>query len=55
MNRDQTFGLIRHVLTIVGGMLVQKGLLEEGQVPEALGAIMSLLAVGWSVQSKFRK
>lgn len=54
MTKDQAFGLIRHVLTIAGGMLVQKGILEEGQVPEALGAIMALLAVGWSVQSKLK-
>lgn len=54
MNKEQALGLIRHVLTIAGGMLVQKGILEEGQVPEVLGAIMSLLGIGWSVQSKLK-
>ena len=45
-------GLIRHALTIVGGILVTKGHLTGAQSDELAGAIVSIVGVVWSVIEK---
>lgn len=45
-------GLIRHLLTAAGGVLVAKGYLEAGIVEQVVGAIITLLGAGWSVYQK---
>lgn len=50
--KDQVLGLIRHALTFVGGIIVAKGLIEEGMVQEVLGGIMTLVGSVWSIASK---
>jgi hypothetical protein len=52
MEKEQIYGLIRHALTVVGGVLVAKGYIEEDIVPEAVGAIVALIGVVWSYQAK---
>jgi hypothetical protein len=52
MTKEQVLGVIRHGLTFIGGFLVTKGLLDDGMLQEALGAIMTLVGAVWSVTSK---
>ena len=48
MNKEQTLGFIRHGLTLVGGFFVARGVLDEGQLLEVVGALISLIGFGWS-------
>lgn len=52
VSKEQIFGIIRHGLTFVGGILLVKGQVDEGQWYEISGAAMSLIAVIWSVFEK---
>ena len=52
MNKDQILGLVRHVLTFVGGFLITKGVVDEATSVEAIGAIITLIGSVWSVASK---
>jgi len=49
MKQEQVMGIIRHTLTFVGGILIIKGLAEEGVVNEAIGAVMTAVGAVWSV------
>lgn len=48
-------GIIRHVLTVLGGGLVTQGLLESEQLTAGVGAILTLLGIAWSVWQKSKK
>lgn len=50
--KEQALGLIRHVLTFAGGILVAKGLVAEGVNEEIIGGIMTLVGAIWSIASK---
>jgi hypothetical protein len=52
MNKEQILGLVRHILTFAGGVVVAKGLIEDTQVSELVGAIIALVGSVWSVLSK---
>lgn len=52
MNKEQVFGLVRHVLTFVGGIAVAKGVLSDSTLVDAIGAVMTLVGVAWSMLSK---
>jgi hypothetical protein len=52
MNKEQLLGVIRHGLTVAGGALIAKGVLDESVSNEIIGAIMSLVGVVWSFFSK---
>jgi len=41
-------GIIRHILTFVGGILVAKGLLSEELMLEAVGALTTIVGFIWS-------
>lgn len=45
-------GIIRHVLTAVGGYLVAKGWVDESTLPEVIGAIITIGGVVWSIFQK---
>jgi hypothetical protein len=47
-------GVVRHLLTLAGGVLVTRGTLDDGQLSEGVGALCALLAIAWSVQHKRR-
>jgi hypothetical protein len=55
MNKEQILGLVRHVLTFVGGFLITKGIIDEAISTEAIGAIITLIGSVWSVASKVQK
>jgi len=52
MNKEQIIGVIRHVLTFVGGFLVTKGIVDDATLSQGIGALVSLLGVVWSVVDK---
>jgi|TARA_B100000497_G_C7666965_1_gene402163 hypothetical protein len=52
MEKEQIYGLIRHGLTAVGGVLVTLGYIDEDIIPEVIGAVMTLVGVIWSYQDK---
>ena len=52
MSKEKVLGIIRHVITFAGGILVTKGLIEESMVQELGGSIITLVGALWSVLSK---
>lgn len=45
-------GLIRHLLTFLGGYLVASGVIPEAMLDELLGAVMTIVGFIWSVYDK---
>lgn len=52
MSHDQILGIVRHVLTTVGGMVVAKGIVDEGTMTAIVGGAVALVGVIWSVVAK---
>lgn len=52
MNKDQILGLLRHILTFGGGLAVAKGLMNDTQSTELIGALITVVGSIWSVLSK---
>jgi hypothetical protein len=54
MNQEQIMGIIRHVLTFVGGIVVMKGYADEAFVVEVTGGILTLFGGVWSIVNKIK-
>lgn len=52
MSKEIILGIVRHVLTFAGGILVAKGLLEQGVLAEIIGGVMTVAGGIWSVIDK---
>ena len=52
MKKQIIFGIIRHTLTFVGGVLVLKGIVDEATFTEISGALITLIGGIWSVIEK---
>jgi len=52
MTQEQITGVVRHLLTAVGGILIAKGLIADVAWTEITGASLTLFGVIWSVVSK---
>jgi hypothetical protein len=52
MTKEQVVGVIRHVFTFVGGILVIKGFIDESMVQELLGGVVALVGTVWSIVDK---
>jgi hypothetical protein len=52
MKKEQILGLIRHLLTFVGGLAIAKGLIDQVQETELVGAICTIIGTVWSVLAK---
>ena len=52
MNSAVILGIIRHVLTGLGGAGVAAGWLTEGMLVEAVSAVVTLAGLVWSVIDK---
>lgn len=48
-------GIARHLLTIVAGVLVSKGLTDQSGAQELVGALMALGSVAWSIYEKVKQ
>jgi hypothetical protein len=46
--------LLRHLLTFIGGTLVAKGVIDTATLTEIIGAIITLLSVGWMAVEKVK-
>lgn len=52
MSSEQLAGIIRHILTTLGGGLATKGLIDEAALSAIAGGIAALVGVAWSWWSK---
>ena len=52
MNNEKTLGLLRHVLTFMGGILVAKGIVDESMLTDLVGAVITLVGGAWSILAK---
>jgi hypothetical protein len=52
LTQTQVLGIVRHILTFGGGILVAKGLLDDGMVAEISGAVITLIGAIWSIVEK---
>lgn len=52
MNKEQVLGLLRHVLTFVGGILIAKGTIDEATATELVGGLITVIGGVWSVLTK---
>ena len=44
--------LLRHLLTFIGGALVAKGFIDTESLQELIGAVITLLSIGWMTVDK---
>jgi hypothetical protein len=51
MSWDQIAGLLRNLLTFVGGYVVARGWINAEQLSTIVGALVGLAGVGWSIKS----
>lgn len=49
---QQYQGVLRHILTFAGGYVVAKGIITEEQLPEVIGAVITIGGLAWSWFSK---
>lgn len=47
-------GVARHLVTAGAGILVTRGYIADDQTTQLVGAVMALLAIGWSAYNKSR-
>jgi hypothetical protein len=47
-----TLALLRHLLTFIGGALVAKGFIDTESLQEIIGAIITMLSIGWMTVEK---
>lgn len=52
LTKEQLLGVLRHVLTFVGGVVVAKGYTDNTTVTEIIGAAMTLAGAVWSIVDK---
>ena len=52
MNKEQKMGILRHVLTFIGGILLAKGLVDESLLTDMIASVMVLVGGFWSVLAK---
>jgi hypothetical protein len=52
LTKEQIFGILRHVLTFGGGILVTKGILDEAAWEIISGSTITLVGSIWSVIEK---
>lgn len=55
MNAEVLGGIVRHVLTGIGGYFVASGTIDAGTMEIAVGAIVALVGVAWSIWTKARE
>lgn len=55
MNKDQTLGIVRHVLTFGGGLLIARGYGDPQLVTEIVGGLVSIVGAVWSIKAKKKK
>jgi hypothetical protein len=54
MKQEQILGIIRHVLTFGGGLLVMKGVVDDDVIQDVTGAIITFVGTLWSFIDKVK-
>lgn len=49
---DQFSGVVRHILTIGAGVLIQRGYLDESSAEAIIGGVLAIVGVVWSWRAK---
>ena len=49
MNKEQIQGIVRYLLTFIGGIVVMKGLTTDSVVQELIGASLTVFGGVWSI------
>ena len=52
MKNEILLGLVRHLLTALGGVLVAKGTVDQSTVETITGSVVAVAGALWSVFSK---
>jgi len=52
MDKLAILGVVRHILTFGGGFAVAYGLADQSMVTDGVGALMTLIGLGWSIYDK---
>jgi hypothetical protein len=52
MSKEKVLGIVRHILTFAGGIIVAKGFIQETATEELIGGLMTLMGVIWSIVDK---
>lgn len=52
MSKEAILGVVRHILTFGGGLLVSRGTISEPTMLEGVGAIITLAGIVWSIRQK---
>lgn len=55
MTKEQVFGIIRHSLTFIGGLLIVKGTIDESTLEQIISGVITLTGLVWSVIDKNKK
>lgn len=51
MTSDQITGILRAILTAIGGYFVAKGLVDQATATAIVGAVLTLVGAAWSIYS----
>lgn len=52
MKKEQVLGIVRHVLTFLGGVLALQGKIDQEIIDQLLGGVTTIVGVMWSIFSK---
>lgn len=52
MNVQMVSGVVRHLMTALGGILVAHGVVEAGEIEMVIGAVVTLAGFAWSIWEK---
>ena len=52
LSNEQWFGVVRHLFSAFGAVLASKGWATEDEVQQLTGAVLTSLALIWSIYSK---
>lgn len=52
LGKDQVLGIIRHILTFVGGIILTQGLVDQTILDTVIGSSITLIGAIWSIVSK---
>lgn len=52
MKKEQALSMIRHTLTFIGGILVMRGIIDEGTANEIAGSVVALVGLIWGQVEK---
>lgn len=52
LTQEQIFGIVRHIMTGVGAILIAKGKVDESAWTLVTGSVLGVVGIVWSVLSK---